>query len=159
MNIDQPLAACNSDALSPRRGGPEARFYPDGWCTADHQATSEGLEVLAVGGIYDWEVLGRPITLLLLEAVFFCGLVILIDQYKRQGSCPWPLHRLPELVTGTKAQIQRWRGRGKGGGADEREGYQGVQQDAADPNIEMTQREVCQCLPTVVSPDQESSQT
>lgn len=102
---------------------------------------NRGLGLLSVGGIYDWDILGRPITLMLLEAVFFCGLVILIDQYKRCHSLPWPLHRLPELVITAMAWLQRWRRTGKGG-PDDQEGYRGVEQDASDPNIEMTQQEV-----------------
>ena len=91
-----------------------------------------------MAGIYSWGILGRPLTLMLLEAKFFSSLVILIDQYQRQRSLPWPLHRVPEALVMAQARFQRWRRRRRGG-LKEQEGYHGVQED---PDIEMTHQEV-----------------
>jgi hypothetical protein len=114
------------------------------WAFKRHAAgpPSQGLGMLSVGGIYSWGILGRPITLMTLEALFFCCLVVLVDQYKQGHSLPWPLHRLPEALVLARARVQMWWRRIRGSGS-EQEGYHGVQED---PNIEMTHQEVLSLL-------------
>jgi len=113
---------------------------------------SQGLGLLSVGGIYSWGILGRPIMLMILEAAFFCCLVILLDQYKRRQSLPWPLHRVPAVAMLVRAWVQRWQRRVRGGSSGQ-EGYHAVQED---PDIEMTRQEVLFLLQQILNMRAES---
>ena len=44
---------------------------------------------------------------MLLEAKAFGALVLLADQYKRTQSLPWPLHKLPSLISSAWASLMR----------------------------------------------------
>ena len=52
--------------------------------------------VQSAGSVFKWDVLGRPLTLLLLETFALCLLTLLTDQYTRTATLPWPLQRVPD---------------------------------------------------------------